>query len=413
MALKRVLGFWDCVFINLASIIGAGIFVVIGVASGLAGPAVAISMIVAGFASIFIGLTFAELGEFIPKDGGVFEFGEELLSPFAGFLGGWLWIFAGIVASSALSIALASYILPLIHSSIPVNLFASLIILIVGILNFLDLKTSAKMDGVFVVFVVLVLFLFSVFGLLHFNAGNFSNFAPNGLDGIIGGSALLFFDYLGFTKITALGGEVKNPKRNIPLSIIFSVLIVIILYVLTSVSAISLGGSAIYNSPAPLAVAVGGFGSFGVVLLSIAAVIAMIQVIFTSIMGSSRVMLTMSGKKFLPRMLKETNKSGVPIHAVMITMLFSIILALTGNLVFVVSATSFSYLLFFIISGFAALKLKKKTFPAWVVVVSIILSASLLFFLDFNAWIVSFFVVLLAVVYWIVGIPKQFNKPVF
>ncbi len=70
MVLKRVLGFWDCVFINLASIIGAGIFVIIGVASGLAGPAVAISMIVAGVASIFIGLIFAELGEFIPKEGG-------------------------------------------------------------------------------------------------------------------------------------------------------------------------------------------------------------------------------------------------------------------------------------------------------------------------------------------------------
>ncbi len=288
-----------------------------------------------------------------------------------------------------------------------------MIILVIGVLNFLNLKASAKMDGVFVVFVVLVLLLFSVFGLLHFNAGNFSNFAPNGLNGIVGGSALLFFDYLGFTKITALGGEVKNPKRNIPLSIMFSIFIVIILYVLTSVSAISLGGSGIYNSPEPLAVAVKGFGGNAIILISIAAVIAMIQVMFTSIMGSSRVMLAMSGKKLLPRMLSETNGDGVPVHAVIITMLFSIILALTGNFVFVVSATSFSYLLFFMISGFAALKLKKKAFPKWVIVISILLSASLLFFLDLNAWIVSFFVVLLAVVYWIAGKPKQLNKFVF
>jgi len=404
-SLKRVLGFWDCVFINLASIIGAGIFVVIGVASGLAGPAVILSMILAGIASIFIGLTFAELGGSIPKEGGVFEFGEELISPFAGFLGGWLWIFAGIVGASALGIALASYITPLAGLKIPVTITASIIILITGALNLLNIKTTAKIDTVFVAFVVFVLTSFSIFGITRFNPANFSNFTPNGLNGVIEASALLFFDYLGFTKITALGGEVKNPQKNIPLSIIFSILIVITLYVLTSISAISLGGSAIYNSPEPLATALKNSGSVEVTLISLAAIIAMIQVLFNSILGSSRVMLAMSSKKFLPKTFKKINHNGVPTHAVIISTIFSITLALTGNLVFVVSATSFSYLLFFIISGFAALKLKKKITPTTVIVTSILINISLLFFLEFNAWVVNLLVILFAVLYWLARKP--------
>ncbi len=413
-SLKRVLGFWDCVFINLASIIGAGIFVVIGVASGLAGPAIIISMVVAGIASVFIGLTFAELGQLIPKEGGVFEYGEELLSPFAGFLGGWLWIFAGIVSVSALALALANYILPLIPSlGLPVTFLASIIILIIGLLNFLNVKTSAKLDMIFVVFVVLVLLVFSIFGLIHFNPVNFSNFAPGGAYGVLGGASLVFFDYLGFTKITAMGDEVKNPRRNIPFSIIFSILIVVVLYILTSFAAISLGGSAIYNSSEPLAAAVGGFGTLGVWLISLAAIVAMIQVMFTSIMGSSRVMLAMSGKKFLPKSMAQKSKSGVPIHSIVIISIFSIMLAFTNNLVFVISATSFSYLLFFIISGFAALKLKKSVFPRWVVYGSILVSAALLFFLDFDAWIAGILVVFLAGLYWTLGEPNSVKSSSF
>lgn len=400
-SLKRVLGFWDSVFITLASIIGAGIFVVVGVASGMAGPALAVSMAIAGFISLFVGLTFAELGELIPKEGGVFEFGEELISPFAGFIGGWLYVFSVIISVSALGIALAAYLTVFIGVGIPVSILASVIILIVSLLNLLNLKTSARINLVFVLIVIAILLVFSVMGFSNFNSANFSNFAPYGFTGILGGVGLVFFDFLGFNKITTMGAEVKNPKKTIPRAMIFSILVVVLLYVAVSVSAISLGGSSIYNSQAPLSVAISRFGSWAVLLVSVGAVIAMFQVLFTSIIGGSRVMLAMARKNFIPRVLGGLNSNNSPVHSIAIMMIFSIGLALTGNLVFVVSATSFASLLYFTIGGVAALKVKKNIFPKWIPVLCILFSIGLLFFLDFYAWVITFIVLILAVFYWL------------
>jgi APA family basic amino acid/polyamine antiporter len=409
-SLKRVLGFWDSVFITLASIIGAGIFAVVGVASGMSGPALAISMIIAGIVSIFVGLTFAELGEIIPKEGGVFEFGEELISPFAGFLGGWLYVFASIVSVSALGIALAGYLVVFLNFNVPVSILAPVIILIGSLLNLLNLKTSAKINLVFVLIVIAILLVFSVIGLSNFNPANFSNFAPYGFTGILGGAGLVFFDFLGFNKITTMGAEVKNPKKTIPRAMIFSILVVVLLYVLVSVSAISLGGSSIYNSQAPLSVAVSRFGPWAVLLISIGAVIAMFQVLFTSIMGGARVMFAMASKNFIPKLLGDLNSNNSPVHSIAMMMIISISLALTGNLVFVVSATSFSSLLYFVIGGAAALKVKKNIFPKWIPALSILFSVGLLFFLDFNAWIISFIVIVLAVLYWVWHKPKLIKR---
>jgi hypothetical protein len=111
--------------------------------------------------------------------------------------------------------------------------------------------------------------------------------------------------------------------------------------------------------------------------------------------------------------MAQKSKSGVPIHSIVIISIFSIMLAFTNNLVFVISATSFSYLLFFIISGFAALKLKKSVFPRWVVYGSILVSAALLFFLDFDAWIAGILVVFLAGLYWTLGEPNSVKSSSF
>src|SRR3989304_515663 len=109
MGLKRTLNLLDATSVGVGAIIGAGIFVVLGIAIGYAGPAIIVSIIVAGVVASFTAFSFAELGSAIPKEGGAYQFAFELISPFAGFLVGCLWLFAQIVAGAAISLGFAGY----------------------------------------------------------------------------------------------------------------------------------------------------------------------------------------------------------------------------------------------------------------------------------------------------------------
>src|SRR4030042_816456 len=116
VGLKRTLNLLDATAGGIGAIIGAGIFVVLGFAIGYAGPAVVISIIIAGIVASFTAFSFAELGSAIPKEGGAYTFAYELISPFAGFLVGCLWLFAQIVAGAAISLGFASYLVAIFPS---------------------------------------------------------------------------------------------------------------------------------------------------------------------------------------------------------------------------------------------------------------------------------------------------------
>jgi APA family basic amino acid/polyamine antiporter len=105
--LKRSLGLFDATAISIGAIIGAGIFVVTGIVAGVAGPGIIISIILAGIIASFSGFSFAELSAYLPKEGGGYEFIYELLSPFAGFLSGWMWIFSNIFIGAAVALGFA------------------------------------------------------------------------------------------------------------------------------------------------------------------------------------------------------------------------------------------------------------------------------------------------------------------
>src|SRR4030042_3641240 len=109
MEFKRTLNLFDATSIGVGPIIGAGIFVVLGIAIGYAGPAIIISIIIAGVVASFTAFSFAELGSAIPKEGGAYAYAFELVSPFAGFLVGSLWLFGQIVAGECIRLGVGSY----------------------------------------------------------------------------------------------------------------------------------------------------------------------------------------------------------------------------------------------------------------------------------------------------------------
>lgn len=159
MELKRTLNLFDATSIGIGAIIGAGIFVVLGIATGYAGPSVIVSMIIAGIVASFTAFSFAELGSAIPREGGVYAFAYELISPAAAFVVGCLWLLAQIVAGAAISLGFASYFVTM-FPILPVKTIAVLAAAALTGLNIVGIKQSATVNNILVVTKIAILCLF-------------------------------------------------------------------------------------------------------------------------------------------------------------------------------------------------------------------------------------------------------------
>ena len=265
MELKRTLNLFDATSIGIGAIIGAGIFVVLGVAIGYAGPAVIASMVIAAAVASFTAFSFAELGSAVPKQGGVYEFAYEIVSPLVGFVVGCLWLFGQIVAGAAISLGFAGYLVA-IFPFLPLKVVAVLAASILAALNLVGTKQSATVNNMLVLAKIAVLCLFIGTGIYRIDLHNYSQFAPNGFFGILQGAGFIFFAYLGFGRIAALGEEVRDPGRTLPLAILLALGSCVIIYVLTGLVATGLRDYRVLaGSGSPIADAAKATGSSVVV----------------------------------------------------------------------------------------------------------------------------------------------------
>jgi APA family basic amino acid/polyamine antiporter len=362
MGLKRTLNLLDATSVGIGAIIGAGIFVVLGIAIGYAGPSSIISIIIAGIVASFTAFSFAELGSAIPKEGGAYEFAFELISPFAGYLVGCLWLFAQIVAGAAISLGFASYFVA-IFPLFSVKIVAVAAALTLTGLNLIGIKQSATVNNILVIVKIAVLCLFIGFGMFQIHPQNFSEFSPNGLFGILQGAGFIFFAYLGFGRIAALGEEVKNPERNLPLSILIALTVSVIIYVLTALTATGLQDYQILaQSGSPIAEAAKAMGNFTIVAaVSLGALIATASVLLTNLIGLSRVAFAMARNDQLPKSIaKISSKFGTPYISILAMGALLAILAFALDLKQTVAITSFAILSIHLTVNFSAIRLGKK-----------------------------------------------------
>ena len=210
---SRTLKFSDAVFINLGAIIGAGIFVIIGISAAAAGPAILISIPLAAVVAILTGISFSQVARHVDKEGGVYEYGKEALNPYAGFIGGTLWTYGNIIALAAVSISFGGYLDALFNSKFPVIFIAAGIVISFGVLNALGIKNSAKTLKMIVAVNVSILVLFTIVGLFFFHPSHLTDFFGKGGDGIISGAAIIFFAFSGFSRVTTVSEEVIDPEK--------------------------------------------------------------------------------------------------------------------------------------------------------------------------------------------------------
>ncbi len=163
--LKKTLGLLDTTALSVGAIIGGGIFVVIGITAGLTGSALVISMIIASIIALFTALSFSELAKWQPVEGSVYEYAHQLISPFSGFLAGFMWIISNTFTGAAVSLGFAYYLTATIPG-IPTTIVAAALCLIFTTINFIGARKSARLNTILVIIKLIALIVFII---LDFN----------------------------------------------------------------------------------------------------------------------------------------------------------------------------------------------------------------------------------------------------
>ncbi|WP_181787736.1 amino acid permease [Streptomyces phytophilus] len=326
--LTRVLGLWQLTAIGVGGIIGAGIFALAGaVANGTAGPAVLVSFLIAGVASAAAALSYAEFAGLIPKAGSAYTYGYAVLGELAGWFIGWdlLLEYTAIVAVVAIGISgYFSFLMENMGADLPawmlgapgtgeghrVDLFAVVLCLLVAYLLTLGIKNAARFETVVVVLKVVVVLVVILVGVFHIDTANYNPFFPYGVGGAFTGAATVFFAVFGYDAMSTAAEESKESQRHMPKAILYSLAISMLLYVAAT---LVLTGMQNYKGIDPESGFSTAFESVGLGwlanLIAVGAIIGILTVMFTFMLGVTRVWFSMSRDGLLPKWFAKTHRT--------------------------------------------------------------------------------------------------------
>jgi len=341
MKLKRELGLFEVTIYGVGIILGAGIYALIGKASGLAGNSLWLSFAVGALISSFTGLSYAELSTIFPKAAAEYVYVRRAFgSKFFAFLLGWLIIFTEIVAASTVALGFAGYFKNLFGISIIA--VAMILILVLSFINFLGIKESSRFNIIFTAIEAFGLILIIFLGINFFGKVNYFE-TPSAMTGLLSASALVFFAYIGFEDIVNIAEETKKPRKILPKALILAIVITTVLYVLTSISVVSIvNWKDLSQSEAPLALAASQvLGENASTLLSFIALAATTNTVLITLIVATRMIYGMAREKALPTFLSSIHKKRrTPWIAALVIMILSIIFIFFGNIAMVANLTS-------------------------------------------------------------------------
>jgi APA family basic amino acid/polyamine antiporter len=368
--LRRELSLFDVTIYGIGVILGAGIYAIIGESAGVAGNAIWLSFIFAALIAAFTGLSYAELSSMYPKTAAEYNYTRNAFSRESlAFVVGWIMIIAGIISSAAVSLGFAGYFSYIFHT--PIVLTAIMLVFALSVINFIGIKESSRFNTIatLIEFSGLVIIILVGIWFLGFSGGPSVNYleSPNGFPGIFGAITLIFFAFIGFEGIANISEETKNATKIIPKALLLSLLISTVLYILVSLSAVSvIGWQGLSESKAPLTeVAVKGFGSEASVIFSIIALFATANTALIMMIVASRMLYGMSKNKSLPGFLSRVHyKRGTPFISVFTIMILVMLVSTIGNLGLAASLTDIGIFIayFFVNISLIALRFRKPDF---------------------------------------------------
>ena len=348
--LKRALGAFDVVMLGIGAIIGAGIFATIGTAAAGdamrpgAGPSLMLSFVLTGIACGFAALCYAEFAAMVPISGSAYTYSYGTLGELVAWIIGWDLIIEYAVGNVAVAISWSNYfktfvagfgiIIPdwisidyrtaakipglLEHAphlfGIPIvfNLPAFSIVALITIVLVIGIRESAKLNTIMVLIKLVVLAIFVWIGFHYVRPANWTPFAPNGWAGVQAGAAVVFFAYIGFDAVSTVAEEVKNPKRDLPIGIIGSLIVCTIIYILVAMvftgiipyKALVKTLATSQAEPLTLAIQYANIANWGNILIGVIAfgsVIAHTAVLLVFQLGQPRIFFSMARDGLLPQ----------------------------------------------------------------------------------------------------------------
>ena len=359
--MKKLLTRNDAVFIGLAAMFGAGVFVVWGEVAAMAGPLLIPAVLLAGLVAYLNAMTISQLSAQVPGNGGTYAYARRYLNPSYGFLAGMAFLFGKIGSAAAIALTVGRYFAP--GYEIPVA-FAAVVVM-TGI-NLAGINRTAFGSKILASITIgfLALLLASSFWAIEPTGSGVLPANPTypvDLLGVLMAASLLFFAFAGYARVATLAGEVEDSQRNVPSAIRISLGIVFAVYLMLAIFLPQRLGWALAGSTAPLADMAESVMPWlpGEVVVAIAGVAALGSLL-ALLAGMSRTAATMAADGELPRAFTRLNSRGTPWLVELLIAGIVVILLGTGDLLWMVGLSSFCILLYYAIANLAALRQPKN-----------------------------------------------------
>jgi len=433
-SLKRTLGATSLVALGIGAIVGAGLFSLTGIAAAEnAGPAIAISFLIAAIGCAFAGFCYSEFATMIPIAGSAYTYAYATMGEFLAWIIGWDLVLEYAVGASTVSISWSAYIVSFLHDvgiNLPpylvaspwqpvqlpsgelvygfINLPAVFIVALVSCLLMIGIKESANINAVMVIVKVTVVIIFIGVGVWFVKGSNYTPFIPEntgtfgefGWSGIIRAAGVIFFAYIGFDAVSTAAQEAKNPQRDMPIGIIGSLIICTVLYIAFSIVMTGLAHYTEFKgAAAPVAVAVAHTPYVWLgTLIKLAIIAGLSSVILVMLLGQSRVFFSMSRDGLLPKVFSDIHpKFRTPWRSNLLLMIFVSMFSAFAPISMVGHMTSIGTLFAFVVVC-AGIMIMRKTQPGlprpfktpWVPVIpilGILVNAMMMWGLGWENWL--------------------------
>ena len=415
--LKKELGVKDLTFMGIAAVVGAGIFSTIGTAAFHGGPGISILFVITAVTCGFSALCYAEFASRVPIAGSAYTYAYVTFGELVAWIIGWALILEYAIGNIVVAISWSGYFVNLLeglHIHLPgwlstnfetaqqgyeeamkhlnsggtketfsklarvgydaitnapmigswkviLNIPAAIIVVLITALVYRGIKESKKSTNAMVIFKICIIVGVIILGFFYVDTDNWTPFMPNGFKGVLAGVSAVFFAFIGFDAISTTAEECKNPQRDLPRGMIYSLIICTVLYILISLVLTGMVSYTQLKVDDPLAFVFERIGMHKVgYLISVSAVVATTSVLLVFQLGQPRIWMSMSRDGLLPKKFSKVHpKFGTPTFATIVTGLFVGIPSLFMSISMVTDLTSIGTLFAFVLVCFGVLVLPR------------------------------------------------------
>jgi amino acid transporter/nucleotide-binding universal stress UspA family protein len=385
VTLTRDLGLFDITMIGVGAMIGAGIFVLTGIAAGHAGPALLLAFFLNGLIALLTAASYAELGAAFPGAGGGYMWAREGLSPFFGFLGGWMSWFAQAVACSLYSLGFGSFAARLIEMAhvspldVPEHSMAVILAVLAATLftyiNYRGASETGKIGNVLTLTKITILAVLVLFGLKALSsrpdwASEFTPFLPHGISGVLVAMGLTAIAFEGYEIVAQSGEEVVDPGRNVPRAIFLSIGIAVSIYLAVAFTLLGAmqtpDGSATWqflgrHAEQAVVAAADRLMPYGTILLLVGGLVSTLSALNATLYSSSRVSFAMGRNRDLPGGFGQIHPTRhTPHWAILFSGALVILMAVLLPIEDVASAADIMFMLLFAMVNVSVITLRRR-----------------------------------------------------